>query len=335
MVWTVTFQLTTLPLLATALLLLAAANATARNIVVTNDDGLTSNVVALYRALKADGHDVIVSVPCTGQSGMGAAILFSHPLAPLTSDCLNGAARAGDPGAGPMTRPGFEQDFFYVDGTPVMAMLHGVDIAAMKRWGKAPDLLLSGPNEGQNVGYIVLTSGTVSNAQWAASRGIPAIALSAGMNTVDNRNLANPGSAQVAKLALDLVRTLLTRAGNGPVLPAGVALNVNFPDQLEGARWRPSRIGTYNSFSVAFTDSMARSASPGTVANARAHGMELPDLPGLTIMPSTAGPTSAQQHDEAVVCQKDIAVSVMQTAYDAPPAAHTWLRRHLRGFLVR
>ena len=48
--------------------------AEARNIVITNDDGLTSNVVALYKALKADGHDVIVSVPCQNQSGMGAAL---------------------------------------------------------------------------------------------------------------------------------------------------------------------------------------------------------------------------------------------------------------------
>lgn len=325
----------TLRLPALALLLLVAANAMARNIVIANDDGLTSNVVALHRALKADGHDVIVSVPCTGQSGMGAAILFSRPLVPLTADCLNGAARAGDPGAGPMTRPGFEKDFFYVNGTPVMAMLYGLDIAAMKRWGKAPDLVLSGPNEGQNVGYIVLTSGTVSNAQWAASRGIPAIALSAGMNTVDHHGLANPNSAQVAKLSVDLLRALFTRAGNGPVLPAGIALNVNFPDQIEGARWRSSHIGTYNSFGVAFTENMARSASPAMAAAARAHGVELPNLPGLTVVPATAQPTSAQQQDESVVYQKDIAVSVMQTAYDAPPAAHTWLRRHLKDLLGR
>jgi broad specificity polyphosphatase/5'/3'-nucleotidase SurE len=43
---------------------------------LVNDDGLTSNIKATYDALKAAGHDVIVSVPCTGQSGRGAAIVM-------------------------------------------------------------------------------------------------------------------------------------------------------------------------------------------------------------------------------------------------------------------
>jgi len=323
-----------LRLLVSAVLLLAPTGAMAKNIVIANDDGLSSNVVALYRALKADGHDVIVSVPCTGQSGMGAAILFSRPLNPLAADCLNGSAKAGDPGAGPMTRAGFENDFFYVNGTPVMAMLYGVDVAAAKRWGKMPDLVLSGPNEGQNVGYIVITSGTVSNAQYAAIRGLPAVALSAGTDTVDNRGLANPKSATVARLSADFVRALFARAGRNPVLPAGIALNVNFPDKLEGARWKAARIGTYNAFGVAFTDNMARSASPDMAAAARAHGVALPELPGLTILPATAKPTAAQQNDESVVYQKDIAVSVMQVAYDPPAAARAWLRKRLRGFIA-
>ena len=50
-------------LAAAASLAFAAPAAQARNIVLTNDDGLTSNVVALYKALKAAGHDVVVSVP--------------------------------------------------------------------------------------------------------------------------------------------------------------------------------------------------------------------------------------------------------------------------------
>jgi hypothetical protein len=73
---------TSLPrhLLATAALLCLASPAFALNIVLSNDDGLTSNTKALYEALKAAGHDVIVSVPCTGQSGRGAAIvMYSTP----------------------------------------------------------------------------------------------------------------------------------------------------------------------------------------------------------------------------------------------------------------
>ncbi len=58
-------------LLATGLLLLPGSAWARRDRRCRTDDGLTSNVKALYEALKADGHDVIVSVPCTNQSGDG------------------------------------------------------------------------------------------------------------------------------------------------------------------------------------------------------------------------------------------------------------------------
>src|SRR5690606_21159030 len=89
-------------------------------------------------------------------------------------------------GSRPDDKRGLAPDYYYVNGTPVMSLLYGLDVAAQKRWGKAPDLVLSGPNIGQNVGAIVVTSGTVSNVQHAAARGIPAIALSADRGTADN-----------------------------------------------------------------------------------------------------------------------------------------------------
>ena len=51
-------------------LALHSAPALALNIVITNDDGLTANVRALHDGLKAEGHDVVVSVPCSEQSGL-------------------------------------------------------------------------------------------------------------------------------------------------------------------------------------------------------------------------------------------------------------------------
>ena len=77
--------------LCAAAFLLSFSPAAARNIVLTNDDGLTSNILALYHALKSQGHDVVVSVPCTNQSGMGAAAYFSRPVTPLTAACRNAA----------------------------------------------------------------------------------------------------------------------------------------------------------------------------------------------------------------------------------------------------
>ena len=299
-------------------LLAPSAPASARNIVLTNDDGLTSNVKALYDALKSAGHDVIVSVPCSGQSGMGGAIKFGRPLGPLSADCLNGAAKAGDPGAGLMTRAGLGPDFHYVDGTPVMSLLYGIDVLAAKRWNKAPDLVLSGPNEGQNVGFIVVSSGTVSNAQYALFRGIPAVALSAGAGTTGNTALANPGSLSVAKLTLDLIAKLEGNAGKGPLLPPGIALNVNFPDKLEGAKWQMTRIGTFNGYQVKFTDDLAGKG-----------------LPGITIDLNKNAPARNQAGDEAVVYRNAIAVSPMQAAYDNSVSATPAVRRRLKGLLSK
>jgi 5'-nucleotidase len=301
-----------------AFIALSASPASARNIVLSNDDGLTSNVLALYHALKAQGHDVIVSVPCTNQSGMGAATYFGRSLPALTAACRNSAASAGDPGAGPMTRPGLPaNDFHYVGGTPVMAMLYGIDVAGRKRWNKEPDLVLSGPNEGQNVGAIILGSGTVSNAQYAAIRGIPAIALSAGMNSTGSETLANPVSAVVAKRSAELVARLDKQSGGKRMLPAGIALNVNFPDNPETSPWRLTRIGTYNAYIVRFSENMARDASPAMAAMASQHGSAFAALPGITMDMNAEPPLPAQSDDESVVYRSAIAVSPMRAGYDA------------------
>ena len=325
-------RLSVVAALALSVTLLSAGPAQARNIVLTNDDGLTSNVLALYHALKAEGHDVIVSVPCANQSGMGTAVYFGRALSPLTAACRNGAAAAGDPGAGAMTRAGLPPaDFHYVAGTPAMALFHGLDVAARKRWNKAPDLVLSGPNEGQNVGAVVLGSGTVSNAQYAAVRGIPAIALSAGVNTTGDEALANPVSAVVAKRAMELVARLDAQSRGGRMLPAGIALNVNFPDNPETSAWRLTRIGTYNAYVVQFSENMARDASPAMIAMARQHGAGVPALPGIAMDMNTAQPAPAQADDESLVYRAAIAVSPMRAGYDGGASEPAFLRRLLRG----
>jgi 5'/3'-nucleotidase SurE len=91
--------------------------------------------------------------------------------------------------------------------------MYGLDVLAQQRRGKRPDLVLSGPNEGQNTGRVVNSSGTIANAQFAAARGIPAIALSAGFDTVDNTTLADPDSAIVAQLTVKLLQELEAQAG--------------------------------------------------------------------------------------------------------------------------
>ena len=139
-----------------------------------------------------------------------------------------------------------------------MATMYKTDVLAPARWGGVPDLVLSGPNEGQNVRPIVNSSGTVGNAQFALSRGLPAIALSAGSNTVDNVTLADPDSTIVADLTLKLLRELEARAWPGRrLLPEGLSLNVNFPTAVTpDVEFAPSRIGTFQLYNLMFRNTI-------------------------------------------------------------------------------
>lgn len=310
---------------AAAALAALPASASALDILLTNDDGLTSNVIALEAALEAAGHNVVVSVPCTGQSGMGAAMKFLRPIAPLAEACLNNAAQPGDAGAGPVTKEGDFANFSYVMGTPVMATAYGLDVAAPAAFGRAPDLVLSGPNEGQNVGAIVISSGTVSNAQFAAARGLPAIALSAGQGTAGaedeaGNHAANPASDLVAAHSVELLALLAAKAGTGPILPDGVALNVNFPDALAAdTPFAISEIGDYSAYDIAFY------ADISTNPAAAHYGMGEVHLPAIGIDMNAAEPTEDQMDDESVVYRAAIAVTPMQVAYDAGAEARDWL----------
>jgi 5'-nucleotidase len=211
-----------------------------------------------------------------------------------------------------MTKAGFERDYFYVDGTPVMALLYGLDVAAQARWGKAPDLVLSGPNEGQNVGSIVLTSGTVSNAQYAGVRGIPAIAVSTGHETVDDTTLVHPNSAKVAQETARFVRHLDSVSRGGPLLPPGVALNVNFPDKLDAAKWQLTRIGTYDALQVRFVSDV------GATGVGQARGIASQRSPGIVVDRNSAEPTAAQREDESVVYRQNIRIAPVVRRFAGP-----------------
>jgi 5'/3'-nucleotidase SurE len=311
--------------LMSAALVLCASPAFALNIVISNDDGLTSNVRALYDELKAAGHSVIVSVPCTAQSGRSSAIVMysthtivadnDKTLIEAEGGCHNGAAPLGAPAVGPFQKNGYTNgDFNYVHGTPVMATMYGLDVLAVARWGKAPDLVLSGPNEGQNVGKVVLNSGTIGNVQFATGRGIPAIALSAGFGSIDNTGLASPQSPVVARLVMKLITSLQARSGNAALLPAGVVLNVNFPEAVEAnTDWVFTRQGTYEIIKQEFSTA-----------------------PPWGMVVSLAGAATADQAgDEAHVIKSKITVTAMQVGYEQRPAGQQWLRLRLRDLFAK
>jgi 5'-nucleotidase len=254
----------------------------ALNIVLSNDDGFeTANIRALYVKLKAAGHDVVLSGPAQNNSGKGGSMNFLVPVTPLTRATRFGTVKAGASGVGADPNDG---NIFYVDGTPVMAMLYGLDVVGAQRWNGQPDLVISGPNEGSNLGMINPSSGTFNNAVYAVNRGIPALAVSYAGTSGRSYTALTDGAPEyeIADLIVKLVDQLDSNKGSdGRLLPAGVGLNVNVPNFASGTAsalpFKFARMGRATDYQPVFYASLADSQ------NAVAYGAGAP-YPGVSIV---------------------------------------------------
>jgi 5'/3'-nucleotidase SurE len=122
----------------------------------------------------------------------------------------------------------------YVNSFPVTSIKIGIDTTAPALWnGAKPEIALTGPNVGSNIGIQVPFSGTVGAAVHSVKEaGIPAIAFSGWSGDRTAFNQPTPLSAQIyADLALNVTSTIL--ASGSPFLPEQVWLNVNFPSVSE------------------------------------------------------------------------------------------------------
>ena len=273
----------------------------ALNIVLSNDDGFeTANIRALYTKLKAAGHDVVLSAPTQNNSGKGGSMNFLVPVTPLTKDTRYGTVKAGAAGVGADPN---DASIFYVDGTPVMSLLYGLDVVGAQRWNGQPDLVISGPNEGSNLGMINASSGTFNNAVYAVNRGIPAIAVSYAGTTGRSYTALADGAPEyeIADLVVKLVAQLETNKGSdGRLLPSGVGLNVNIPSFATGAssslQFKISRMGLATDYQPVFYSKLSDSA------NAVAFGAGVP-YPGISILTKGSTPPAG------VVLPNDTAVS--------------------------
>jgi 5'-nucleotidase len=165
---------------------------------LANDDGFRAQGLNVLRAALLPHADVIVCAPDSEQSASSHSLSLHRPL------------RLTDHGDG----------VFSVDGTPADCV-YTAFFAGTRILPRRPDLVLSGLNHGANLGDDVFYSGTVAAAREGALRGVPAMALSAGLEA--DRVAA---AAEAARLALALYRS----APKKPVL-----LNVNIP---AGTSWR-------------------------------------------------------------------------------------------------
>ncbi|WP_436795940.1 5'/3'-nucleotidase SurE [Actinospongicola halichondriae] len=129
-------------------------------ILVTNDDGIGSaGIDAVVTALSAmDDVELVIVAPAENQSG--------------SSDTTTPEGVPSAPGA---TASG-------VEGTAVSGFPADSVLVALDELGVDPDLVVSGVNQGQNVGPLAAISGTVGAARTAIRRGVPAVAASAGLS---------------------------------------------------------------------------------------------------------------------------------------------------------
>ena len=178
-------------------------------ILLTNDDGVLSPVLHRTAAALAREHEVVIAAPAQDQSGKSHA--FTH-------------------GAGKLLTFGLDEapwPLYRVDGTPSDCVKFAVSHLLKNN---PPDLVLSGPNLGENAGVSAVYSGTVAAAREGALWGLPALAVSLSETTDTHLEFA--------------LEWLLNLLRDSSLLPApGTLWNINFPacapGSVAGARFAP------------------------------------------------------------------------------------------------
>jgi 5'-nucleotidase len=180
---------------------MSAANlpVSAPYILLTNDDGVTApGLLALAGALRHVG-EVAVIAPEHNWSASGHSKTMHKPLRvrpTLLSDGTEALMASGSP-----------------SDCVALALLGVLE--------RTPDLVVSGINQGANVGHDLTYSGTVSAAMEAVIAGIPGIAVSLDSYTDARFDVA-------AAFAARLARAVLASPRERPLL-----LNVNVPALTE------------------------------------------------------------------------------------------------------
>lgn len=173
-------------------------------ILLSNDDGYHApGLQALIRALEPVG-DVYVAAPADNQSGKGHSVTNSKYLYVQANKQPDG------------------RTFYSIEATPATCVRLGIDVLMPKK----PDVVISGINRGENLGFVVYYSGTLGAAREAAMSGLPAIAVSMKGDRADDY-----------QAAAAYVRNLLEQLRDKHLLKPGFFLNVNAPaGQPKGVR---------------------------------------------------------------------------------------------------
>jgi 5'-nucleotidase len=165
------------------------------NILVTNDDGVYAPGLWAGVSALSDIGDVVVVAPDRDQSGRGPSVTLDTPVRVKR---------------GLRVREGIET--YAVEGTPGDSV-----ILAVENLMASVDLVVSGVNNGANLGDDVFVSGTVGAAIHGYFRGIPSIAISIASPRASDFRPAEHVLARLAEMFAD------------GLLPKSILLNVNIP----------------------------------------------------------------------------------------------------------
>ncbi|MEA5566485.1 5'/3'-nucleotidase SurE [Anabaena sp. UHCC 0399] len=167
-------------------------------LLISNDDGIYAlGIRTLANALAEAGHDVTVVCPDRERSATGHGLTLHQPIrAEIVASIFHPTIKA-----------------WACDGTPSDC----VKLALWALLDSPPDLVVSGINQGANLGTEILYSGTVSAAMEGMIEGIPSIAMSLTSHTYKN-----------FQPAAHFAKTLIAQLSVKPI-PDLMLLNVNVP----------------------------------------------------------------------------------------------------------
>lgn len=192
-------------------------------VLLTNDDGVQAKGLLDLRRVLAQTADVVVLAPDRPRSACGHSVTLHKPLRVSNVTLADGTEAMAS------------------TGTPTDCVMLALRASLLK---EPPDLVISGINNGPNLGWDLIYSGTVSGAMEAAISNVPAIAVSSvrldvAPYTSDTLAFLSGKAEMNFELAAEFVGRLGRMLLKNP-LPPHTFLNVNVPsvpkDQIRGVQ---------------------------------------------------------------------------------------------------